>query len=34
MMKLALSAAAVDLLRALLARVGVSPDRILLTEFR
>ena len=34
MMKLALSAAAAGLLRALLARAGVSRDRILLTEFR
>ena len=34
MMKLALSTAAAGLLRALLARAGVSRDRILLTEFR
>ena len=34
MMKLALSTAAAGLLRALLARVGVDRDRILLSEFR
>jgi hypothetical protein len=34
MMKLALSAAAAGLLRALLARAGIDRDRILLTEFR
>jgi len=34
MMKLALSAAAAGLLRAILARTGVNRDRILLTEFR
>ncbi len=34
MMKLALSPAAAGLLRALVARVGVDRDRILLTEFR
>ena len=34
MMKLALSTAAAGLLRAILARAGVSRDRILLTEFR
>ena len=34
MMKLALSTAAAGLLRALLARAGVSRDRILLTEFK
>ena len=34
MMKLALSAAATGLLRALLARAGINRDRILLTEFR
>jgi hypothetical protein len=34
MMKLALSAAAAGLLRALLARAGVSRDRIFLTKFR
>ncbi len=34
MMKLAMSAAAASLLRALFNRAGVSRDRILLTEFR
>lgn len=34
MMKLAMSAAAAALLRALLNRAGVERDRILLTEFR
>ena len=34
MMKLALSAAAAGLLRALLARAGIDRDRILLTNFR
>ena len=34
MMKLAMSAAAAGLLRALLNRVGVARDRILLIEFR
>jgi hypothetical protein len=34
MMKLAMSAAAAALLRALLNRTGVSRDRILLTDFR
>ena len=34
MMKIPMSAAAAGLLRAFLARVGDSPDRILLTEFR
>jgi hypothetical protein len=34
MMKIPMSAAAAGLLRALLARVGASRDRILLTEFR
>lgn len=34
MMKLAMSAAAAGLLRALLARAGINRDRILLTDFR
>ena len=34
MMKLAMSPAAAGLLRALLNRVGIDRDRILLTEFR
>jgi hypothetical protein len=34
MMKLAMSAAAAGLLRALLSRAGVDRNRILLTEFR
>lgn len=34
MMRIAMSAAAASLFRALLARAGVSRDRILLTEFR
>ena len=34
MMKLAMSAAAAGLLRALLARTGVDRDRILLSDFR
>ena len=34
MMRIAMSPAAAGLLRALLARAGVDPDRILLTEFR
>lgn len=34
MMKLAMSAAAAGLLRALLSRVGLERDRILLIEFR